>query len=74
VIHVIAILASLAFHQPIWHGTIIADHAQRPLGYGHGLPLIYAMWILAVAILYLPCRWFMELRSRHRDWTWLSYL
>jgi uncharacterized membrane protein len=74
VIHVIAIVASLAFHQPIWHGTIIADHAQRPLGYGHGLPFICAMWILAVAILYLPCRWFMELRSRHRDWTWLSYL
>jgi uncharacterized membrane protein len=73
-IHVIAILASLAFHQPVWHGTVIADHAQRPLGYGHGLPFIYAMWILAVAILYLPCRWFMEFRSRHRDWNWLSYL
>jgi hypothetical protein len=32
------------------------------------------MWILAVAILYLPCLWFMKFRSRHRDWTWLSYL
>jgi uncharacterized membrane protein len=74
VIHVIAILASLVFHQPVWHGTVIADHAQRPLGYGHGLPFIYAMWISAVAILYLPCRWFMEFRSRHRDWNWLSYL
>jgi uncharacterized membrane protein len=73
-IHVIAIVASLAFHQPVWHATVIADHAQRPLGYGHGLPFIYAMWILAVAILYLPCHWFMEFRSRHRDWTWLSYL
>ncbi len=73
-IHILAILVALAFHQPIWHGTVIADFAQRPLGYGHGLPFIYAMWILAVAILYLPCRWFMELRSRHRDWTWLSYL
>jgi len=67
-------LISLAFHQPIFYGTVIADFAQRPFGYGHGLPFIYAMWILAVAILYLPCRWFMELRSRHRDWTWLSYL
>jgi uncharacterized membrane protein len=67
-------LISLAFHQPIFYGTVIADFAQRPSGYGHGLPFIYAMWILAVAILYLPCRWFMELRSRHRDWTWLSYL
>ena len=73
-IHILAILASLVFHQPIWYGTVIADFAQRPAGYGHGLPFIYVMWILAVAILYLPSRWFMEFRSRHRDWTWLSYL
>jgi hypothetical protein len=67
-------LVALAFHQSIFHGTVIADFAQRPLGYGHGLPFIYAMWILAVAILYRPSRWFMEFRSRHRDWAWLSYL
>jgi len=65
---------SLAFHQPAWHATVIADFAQRPSGYGHGLPFIYAMWILAVAILYLPCLWFMKFRSQHRDWAWLSYL
>ena len=70
----LARLISLIFHQPVWHATVIADVAQRPQGYGHGLPFIYATWILAVAILYFPCRWFMELRSRHRDWTWLSYL
>jgi uncharacterized membrane protein len=74
VIHIITIAASLAFHQPIWHETVIADFAQRPLGYGHGLPFIYTMWILVVIILYLPCRWFMEFRSRHREWAWLSYL
>ena len=73
-INVIARLASLAFRQPAWHATVIADFAQRPVGYGHGLLFVYAMWILVVAILYLPCLWFMELRSRHRDWTWLSYL
>ena len=73
-IHIMAIVVALAFQQPVWHGTVIADFAQRPFGYGHGLPFVYAMWILAVAILYLPCRWFMELRARHRDWTWLSYL
>ena len=73
-LHIMAIVVALAFHQPIWHGTVIADFAQRPFGYGHGLPFVYAMWILAVAILYLPCRWFMELRAQHRDWTWLSYL
>ena len=35
---------------------------------------LYAMWLAAVAILYLPSRWFIEFRSRHRDWKWLSYL
>jgi hypothetical protein len=73
-VHILATLAAVVFHQPIFQGTVIADFAQRPLGYGHGLPFIYAMWILAVAILYLPCLWFMELRTRHRDWVWLSYL
>ena len=70
----IARLASIAFHQPAWHATVIADFAQRPVGYGHGLVFVYLMWMLVVGILYLPCRWFMELRSRHRDWVWLSYL
>jgi uncharacterized membrane protein len=73
-IHIMAIMAALYYHQPIFQGSVIADLSHQPVGYGHGLPFIYAMWILAVAILYLPCRWFMEFRSRHRDWTWLSYL
>ncbi len=73
-IHIMAIFASLATHQPVWHGTVIAGLSPKPVGYGHGLPFIYAMWILAVAILYLPCLWFMELKRRHRDWAWLSYL
>ena len=73
-LNILAILAAMVFRQPILHGTVIADFATKPAGYGHGLPFIYAMWILAVAILYLPCLWFMKFRSRHRDWGWLSYL
>jgi uncharacterized membrane protein len=73
-IHLIAIVVALIFHQPVWHGTVIADFAQKPSGYGHGLPFVYAIWILVVAILYVPCRWFIKFRGRHRDWTWLSYL
>lgn len=73
-IHAMAIVVALLFHQPMLHGPVNADFAQKPPGYGHGLPFVYAMWILAVASLYLPCRWFMELKSRHRDWAWLSYL
>ena len=73
-LHILAMLASLVFYQPFWQETVIADAARRPVGYGHGLPFIYMTWILAVAILYVPCQWFMAFRSRHRDWTWLSYL
>ena len=73
-VNILATLATRAFHQPALHGSAIADFAVKPVGYGHGLPFIYVMWILAVAILYLPCRWFMEFRGRHRDWGWLSYL
>jgi len=68
-------VAALAFHQPaawLWHGANFL--LPTPAGYGHGLPFIYAMWILAVAILYLPCLWFMQFKARHRDWNWLSYL
>jgi uncharacterized membrane protein len=73
-LHALAILTALAFHQPMWHGPVIDHGVQKPLGYGHGLPFVYAMWIIAVGILYLPCVWFMEFKRRHRDWAWLSYL
>jgi uncharacterized membrane protein len=50
-IHVLAILVSYAFRQPVWHGPVIADHAQKPSGYGHGLLFVYVMWLVAVTIL-----------------------
>lgn len=31
------------------------------------------MWVLAVVVLYLPCRWFAAVKARRHDW-WLSYL
>ena len=74
-IHVVAYVVALAFHQPaswLLHGGIFALDA--PAGYGHGLPFIYLIWALVVASLYLPCRWFMEFKREHRDWAWLSYV
>jgi uncharacterized membrane protein len=44
-----------------------------PADAGFGLPGVYAFWLLAVAILYFPCRWFAGLKARRRD-VWLSYL
>ena len=43
------------------------------IGYGYGLGLVYAVWILAVLLLYPACRWFADLKRRRKD-VWLSYL
>jgi len=74
-IHLLAIVVAKLFHQPaswLWHGAMLA--LGVPPGYGHGLPFIYGIWLLVLVILYLPCRWFMEYKRRHRGWAWLSYL
>jgi hypothetical protein len=42
-------------------------------GYGLGLPGVYLIWMIVVALLYLPCRWFAEVKRRRSD-GWLSYL
>ena len=35
--------------------------------------MVYAVWIVVVAVMYYPCRWFAGVKARRRDW-WLSYL
>jgi uncharacterized membrane protein len=74
-IHSMAVLVAWFSHQPatwLWHGAFFLQ--PRPADYGHDLPFVYLMWVIAVAILYFPCRWFMEFKQQHRDWRWLSYL
>jgi uncharacterized membrane protein len=74
VIHLLAVLMAVLFHQPtdwLFHGAFMRSNI--PDGYGHGLPFIYLMWLTVLVILYFPCRWFMEVKQRRKDW-WLSYL
>jgi uncharacterized membrane protein len=74
VIHLLAALMAMVFHQPVawlFHGAFMAN--DIPDGYGHGLPFIYLMWATTLVILYFPCQWFMEVKDRRKDW-WLSYL
>ena len=46
--------------------------ADKPAGYGLGLPGVYAIWLLVVVALYPPCRWFAAVKRRRSEW-WLSY-
>ena len=74
-IHIMAIVAALAFHQSaawLWHGAMFEQ--AKPADYGHGLPFIYLMWITVLVLLYFPCRWYMNFKRAHRDWIWLSYI
>jgi uncharacterized membrane protein len=74
-IHALAIIVGLLFHQPVswlWHGSFVLQNS--PAGYGHGLPFVYLLWLIVLLILYLPCKSYTEFKSRHRDWAWLSYL
>jgi len=72
-IHTLAVVVALFHHEPVgwlFHGAFFGE---VPDGYGYNLPLVYLMWIVAIGLLYFPCRWFAELKQHKRDW-WLSYL
>lgn len=75
-IHALAVVVS-----PIRAGAVnpwlFTNHPMgnppAPEGYTWSLPLLYLVWIIALGILYVPCRWFMDLKTSRKDW-WLSYL
>jgi uncharacterized membrane protein len=74
-LHTIALLWTAAVHNDwhfwlsnrfIWGGETLSN-------WGYSLPVVYAIWIAVVLLLYRPCVWFSRLKQRRRDW-WLSYL
>jgi len=61
----------------LWQGGQAAflglDVSSYPAWYGTSLPGVYLAWVIVVAVLYIPCRWYADLKARRRDW-WLGYL
>jgi len=45
----------------------------RPVAFGYNLWIVYAIWLLVVASLYYPCKWFKKYKETHQNW-WLRYL
>ena len=73
-IHVAALVVNFLREgqiHPEWYAT--APFATVPPDHRWGLPLLYLVFVLVVAILYVPCRWYAELKARRND-RWLSYL
>ncbi len=52
-------------------GSIFAN--GPPPDFGFNLLTVYVVWLVAVLLLYPPCRWWARLKQRNRS-AWLSYL
>ena len=74
-IHISALVVSLlrdgAIH-PEWYAR--APFASVPQGFRWSLPLLYLVFAIDIAILYVPCSWYANLKARRRDLPWLSYI
>ena len=44
-----------------------------PDGYTWSLGLLYLVWLIAVVLLYFPCRWYADYKQRVKV-GWVSYL
>jgi uncharacterized membrane protein len=74
VIHVAALIVTLAREgnlHPEWYAR--APFTSVPDEHRWGLPLLYLVFVLVVAVLYVPCRWFAAVKARGRA-GWLHYL
>jgi uncharacterized membrane protein len=56
---------------------LFANHplapGPAPVGYMWSLGLLYLVFAVCVALLYVPCRWYARVKTRQRS-EWLSYL
>lgn len=77
-LHLLAIGLAASLGKPL--GWLFAGHdtrIYRPFGWtpesGFSLPVVYAMWLLTVALAYPLCAWFAAVKRTYR-WWWLRYL
>lgn len=76
-VHALAIAANAAMGRDVstFFGFMmnVFTAPENFAGAGFTLPWVYVAWVVAVALLYLPCAYWAGLKKRRRDW-WLSYL
>ena len=78
-LHGAAVLFAYVRHgraQWLFENPWVVDSLQildKPSDYGYGLPVVYAVWLMIVLILFPACRWFAGVKQRSRA-AWLSYL
>ena len=72
--HALAIVATSMAGKPTGYlFSNVGFAGPPPTDVGFSLPVVYALWMLGVILLYPLCAWFAGVKARRRDW-WLSYL
>jgi uncharacterized membrane protein len=74
VIHLLALLVALVRGQPLDWLFSKSFPVVPPPESSYGLPVVYLMWAVVVAVLYPLCRWFAGVKARNRNVWWLAYL
>jgi uncharacterized membrane protein len=76
VIHAAALIVSVVREGRV-NPWLFANHPMMnpppPPGYMWSLPLLYLVFAIVIALLFLPCRWYANVKLRHRD-AWMRYL
>jgi uncharacterized membrane protein len=76
VIHAAALVVSVVREGRV-NPWLFANHPMMnpppPPGYMWSLPLLYLVFAIVIALLFLPCRWYANVRLRHRH-AWMRYL
>jgi uncharacterized membrane protein len=70
-IHLMQLLIAAVTGFPIM--SLLSRNESLTSTWGFNLPFVYLIWIIVIAVLYFPCRWFMKVKQRRKYW-WLSYM
>lgn len=72
-IHIVALAVTFLREgtvHPEWYAS--APFTSVPAEHRWGLPLLYLVWAVVVALLYAPCRWYSTVKGQRQRW--LRYL
>jgi uncharacterized membrane protein len=70
VIHALAVI--IAF---LMSGDIHASSSKTfSSWWGFSLPVAYLIWVAVIILLYPICRWFADVKSRHKESWWTPYI
>ena len=72
VAHALAVVLAFVQGGELRRILVVTDPASIPSWYGVSLPDVYVAWAIVVALMYLPCRWYADVKARRSDW-WLRY-